>query len=100
MPPVISAIKNSSNVLVQKSNPVGLLPNRISNFLWPVKDNLCKHRGYTAFCTKEPWYTCEQPDPPQRSASKCSTDTCVYYLEKSVMNEHSTNMGQSPYPSK
>ena len=63
MPPVTPAIKNSGNVFVEKSNPVGLLPNRVSNFLWPIKDNLCKHRGYIAFCTKEPWYTCDQTRP-------------------------------------
>jgi len=75
MPPLISAIKNRSNVLIQKSNPVGLLPNTVRNFLWQVKDNLCKHSGYTTFSTKEPWYTCDQPDPPPRSANEDGWDT-------------------------
>ena len=32
MPPVIPAIKSSSDVLVQKSNPVGLLPESAISF--------------------------------------------------------------------
>jgi hypothetical protein len=74
---------------------VGLLPRKLSSFLWPIKDDLTVRTPgvYSILCKCGKVYTGQTGHSVKTRVKEHIQHICLYHPNKSAVAEHSINLG-------